>query len=92
MTERRQRLHQLVLALIGQQSDLDLLDGDDGIAGAGLVNDPATWLQRNRRLIQRYQALVRTAVTLDALIDQEVGQDAGNSDKLAPIDRPAQPT
>jgi hypothetical protein len=35
--------------------------------------DPASWLEHNQRLIQRYQALVRTAATLDALIDQEVG-------------------
>jgi hypothetical protein len=35
--------------------------------------DPASWLEHNRRLIQRYQALVRTAATIDALIDQEVG-------------------
>jgi hypothetical protein len=31
---------------------------------------PAGWNQR--RLVYRYQALVRSAVTLDALIDQEV--------------------
>jgi hypothetical protein len=28
-------------------------------------------------VVQRYQALVRSAVTLDALIDQEVGGEAG---------------
>jgi hypothetical protein len=28
-------------------------------------------LDRNRRLLQRYQAMVRTAVTLDALLDAE---------------------
>jgi hypothetical protein len=92
MADRRQRLHELVLALIAQQSDLELMDGDQGVGGGALGADPAAWLQRNRRLIQRYQALVRTAVTLDALIDQEAGQDGANSDKLAPIDRPAEPT
>ena len=67
MSDRRQRIHELVLALIQQQDGLELLDGD------GSSNrDPAHWLERNRRLVQRYQALVRTAVTMDALIDQEV--------------------
>jgi len=80
--ERRRRLHELVLALIGQQGDLELLDGDallgnhSGSSGIRdpAKRDPATWLDHNRRLIQRYQALVRTAATLDALIDQEVGE------------------
>ena len=32
---------------------------------------PARWLDQNRRTLHRYQALVRTAVTLDALVDAE---------------------
>lgn len=66
---RRQRIHELVLALLARQGELELLDAGspDG--------DPGSWLARNRRLVQRYQALVRSAVTLDALIDQEVGGD-----------------
>jgi hypothetical protein len=80
--QRRRRLHELVLALIGQQGDLELLDGDALLGGNGgsmasrdsAKRDPASWLDHNRRLIQRYQALVRTAATLDALIDQEVGE------------------
>ncbi|MFZ9621914.1 MAG: hypothetical protein ACO289_11990, partial [Prochlorococcaceae cyanobacterium] len=66
MADRRQRLHELVLALLAQQSDLELLDGEQVIANKATGADPAAWLQRNRRLIERYQALVRTAVTLDA--------------------------
>lgn len=80
--QRRRRLHELVLALIGQQGDLELLDGDALLGGNGCSmasrdsakRDPASWLDHNRRLIQSYQALVRTAATLDALIDQEVGE------------------
>ena len=80
--QRRRRLHELVLALIGQQGDLELLDGDallgSNSGSSGIRDpakrDPASWLDHNRRLIQRYQALVRTAATLDALIDQEVGE------------------
>ncbi|MEX1315660.1 MAG: hypothetical protein AB1Z22_00860 [Synechococcaceae cyanobacterium] len=77
MSDRRQRLHELVLALLQQQEGLELLDGDGhalggGLGGGGGGGDPASWLERNRRRLQRYQALVRTAVTLDALIDQEI--------------------
>ncbi|MEI6031754.1 MAG: hypothetical protein WCQ20_11400 [Synechococcaceae cyanobacterium ELA739] len=78
MSDRRQRIHELVLALLAQQNDLELLDGDATGPGslAGLsARDPASWLERNRRVVQRYQALVRSALTLDALVDQEVGPD-----------------
>ncbi|WP_233128559.1 hypothetical protein [Synechococcus sp. 8F6] len=69
MNNRRQRIHDLVLALLAQQGDLELLAGD----GTGLPSgDPGNWIERNRRVVQRYQALVRSAVTLDALVDQEV--------------------
>lgn len=76
MPDRRQRIHELVLALLARLGDLELLDGEDVLARGGAGGsgaDPAGWLERNRRLVQRYQALVRSAVTLDALIDQEVG-------------------
>jgi hypothetical protein len=69
MSHRRQRIHELVLALLAQQGDLELLDGD---ASALPSADPGSWIERNRRVVQRYQALVRSAVTLDALVDQEV--------------------
>ena len=36
-----------------------------------LSEDPAQWLDRNQRLLKRYQALVRTAITIDALLDAE---------------------
>lgn len=73
---RRERLHELLLALIAQQDDLELMDAEGptglktGTGGDGPA-DAARWLERNRRLLHRYQALVRTAVTLDALVDAE---------------------
>ncbi|MCP9916973.1 hypothetical protein [Cyanobium sp. ATX 6F1] len=70
MGERRQRIHELVIALLAQQGERELLAADGG--------DPGAWLERNRRVVQHYQALVRSAVTLDALIDQEVSSDAEN--------------
>ncbi len=66
--DRRQRLHELVIALIAQQDDLPLLDHDQpDLVGTA----PGRWLDQNRRSLHRYQALVRTAVTLDALLDAE---------------------
>ena len=74
--ERRQRLHELLLALIARQDDLELMDADgpSGLTNSGVGEGPAEaarWLDRNRRLLQHYQSLVRTAVTLDALLDAE---------------------
>ncbi|MAR06881.1 MAG: hypothetical protein CL862_07245 [Cyanobium sp. NAT70] len=66
---RRQRLHELLLALIAREEDLDLMD--EGLPESSGSAEPARWLDRNRRAIQRYRALVRTAVTLDALVDAE---------------------
>lgn len=78
MSDRRQRIHTLVLALLAHQSDLELLEDDrPGAVGSpmGGGGDPGSWLERNRRVVQRYQSLVRSAVTLDALIEQELGSD-----------------
>ena len=74
---RRQRLHELVLALIAQEDELPLMDGERPALDGGLA--PGRWLDQNRRTLQRYQALVRTAVTLDALLDAEDSpQDFGS--------------
>ena len=66
---RRQRLHELLLALMARQEELPLMDSEHPELEGGLV--PGRWLDQNRRTLQRYQALVRTAVTLDALLDAE---------------------
>ena len=67
--ERRQRLHELVLALIAREEELPFMDEEwPEPSSAG---SPARWLDQNRRTLHRYQALVRTAVTLDALVDAE---------------------
>ena len=72
--DRRQRLHALVLALLQQQQDLELLDADEGLGCSSSPGQAAGWLDRNRRVLHRYQALVRSAVTLDALIEQELAE------------------
>ena len=66
---RRQRLHELLLALMARQEELPLMDSEHPELEGGLA--PGRWLDQNRRTLQRYQALVRTAVTLDALLDAE---------------------
>ncbi len=76
LRERRQRVHEIVLALIQGQKDLELVDPEapsfDGTTrNSTKENDPARWLERNRRILKQYQSLVRSAITLDALIDSE---------------------
>lgn len=75
--ERRRRLHELLIALVEQQKDLSLLDPESPEFKKSYrevqTHDTASWLDHNQRLIKRYQSLVRTAVTLDALMDAEQG-------------------
>ena len=72
---RRQRLHELLIALIQQQDDLELLDSDsptiESSSNAKQVTDPAKWIERNKRILGKYQSLVRSAITLDALLESE---------------------
>lgn len=81
---RRQRLHELLLALIAREDDLELMDGEGpaGLAGSATGEGAvvaARWLERNQRVFQKYQALVRTAVTLDALLDDEQRSDSSEA-------------
>ncbi len=74
--KRRQRIHELLVALIQQQDSFSLMDDEAPPNLEGQINshsdqDPALWLDRNRRVLKKYQALVRSAVTLDALMDAE---------------------
>ncbi len=71
---RRQRQHELLIALIQQQDDLELMDteGPTIDSSARNVTDPAKWLDRNRRVLAKYQSLVSSSITLDALLDSEV--------------------
>ena len=72
---RRSRLHEILLALIKQQKDLELMD--DGVQiFENPVNhsekyDPSKIVERNQRIIKKYQSLVRSAIALDALLESE---------------------
>ena len=82
--ERRRRLHELLIALIQKQEDIELIDVDDlNLDGKSNVffkgEDPASWLERNRRILKKYQSLVRSAITLDALLDSEQCDPVSNN-------------
>ena len=75
MYERRKRLHDLLLTLINKESDFELIEDDSSDLTSCYTEKDSLNLSRvvekNRKIIKRYQALVRTAVTLDALMDSE---------------------
>ena len=75
MSERRKRLHELLLALINKQDYLELIEDDSSeLAGSFSENqsrDFSKSIERNRKILKKYHSLVRTAVTLDALMDSE---------------------
>ena len=70
---RRQRQHELLIALIRHQDDLELMDSEgpsfdfNGRHGT----DPGKWMDRNRRVLAKYQSLINTSITLDAMLDSE---------------------
>ena len=75
LSDRRKRLHELLLTLINKESDFELIEGDSNdLISSYSETDTANLsrvLEKNRKIINRYQALVRSAVTLDALMDSE---------------------
>ncbi len=75
MSDRRKRLHELLLTLINKQSNFELIEEDSSDLSTSFSDKDTANLSRviekNRKIIKRYQALIRTAVTLDALMDSE---------------------
>tara|TARA_B100000902_G_scaffold323818_1_gene317771 strand:+ start:79 stop:330 length:252 start_codon:yes stop_codon:yes gene_type:complete len=75
LSERRKRLHDILLTLIKKESNFELIEEDSGDLISNFSDKDTTNLSRviekNRKIIRRYQALVKTAVTLDALMDSE---------------------
>ncbi len=72
---RRFRLHEILIALINQQKDLELME--DGVQ---ILNNPINHsekydsskiIERNQRIMKKYQSLVRSAIALDALLESE---------------------
>ena len=75
MTERRKRLHDLLLTLINKDSEFEFIEEDSSDLTSSYSQKDSFNLSRviekNRKIIKRYQTIVRTAVTLDALMDSE---------------------
>jgi len=75
LSERRKRLHELLLALISKQDFFELIDEDsEDLTNSFSENDSKDFsilIKRNRKILKKYHSLVRTAVTLDALMDSE---------------------
>jgi len=65
----------LLLALINKESNFELIEEDSSDLTYSYSEKDTLNLSRvvekNRNIIKRYQALVRSAVTLDALMDSE---------------------
>ena len=72
---RRSRLHEILIALIKQQKDLELMDDDVQIFENSTNHlekyAPSKIVERNQRIIKKYQSLVRSAIALDALLESE---------------------
>ena len=75
MSDRRERLHQILLTLINKESNFELIEEDSDDLTTNISDKDTANLSRviekNRKIIKKYQSLVRTAVTLDALMDSE---------------------
>tara|TARA_B100000212_G_scaffold157812_1_gene118495 strand:- start:95 stop:349 length:255 start_codon:yes stop_codon:yes gene_type:complete len=75
LSKRRKRLHELLLALINKLDYLELIEDDsDDLAKSFSENESRDFsksIQRNRNILRKYHSLIRTAVTLDALMDSE---------------------
>ena len=75
MSERRKRLHDLLLTLINKDNEFEFIEEDskdltDRYSDKDTLNLSRV-IEKNRKIIKRYQAIVRTAVTLDAIMDSE---------------------
>ena len=75
MSDRRKRLHEILLTLINKESNFELIEEDSNDLSSSYSEKDTVNLSRviekNRKIIRRYQSIVRTAVTLDALMDSE---------------------
>lgn len=66
-----------LVALINRQEDLELMNTDArSLNGSNREIDPARWIDHNRRILEKYQSLVRSAMTLDALLDSEQSENS----------------
>ena len=75
MSDRRKRLHELLLALINKENNFELIE-DDTTDFTTNYSEKDTFslsriIEKNRKILKKYQSLVKSAITLDALMDSE---------------------
>tara|TARA_Y100000589_G_scaffold114208_1_gene108500 strand:+ start:3158 stop:3391 length:234 start_codon:yes stop_codon:yes gene_type:complete len=65
----------LLLALIKKAADFELIEDHSDDINSGIFNtkteDFSKVIEKNRKILKKYQSLIRSAVTLDALMDSE---------------------
>ena len=75
MSDRRKRLHELLLALISKEKNFELIEDDTTDLTSNYSEKDTLSLSRiiekNRKILKKYQSLVKSAITLDALMDSE---------------------
>ena len=75
MSDRRKRLHELLLALIKRQDYFELIEDDSekltSVFSEDDSRDFSKVIEKNRKILKKYNSLIKTAVTLDALMDSE---------------------
>ena len=75
MSDRRKRLHELLIALINKEANFELIEESSDELTSNFSNNEtinfSKVIEKNRKILKKYQSLVRTAVTLDALMDSE---------------------
>ncbi len=75
LSDRRKRLHDLLLTLINKDGSFEFIEEDSSDLTSSYSKKDnlnlSRVIEKNRKIIKRYQAIVRTAVTLDALMDSE---------------------
>ncbi len=75
MSDRRKRLHELLIALIDKEADFELIEENSDEFTSKYTSDEtinfSKVIERNRKILKKYQSLVRSAVTLDSLMDSE---------------------
>ena len=75
LLNRKSQLLEILVALIHQQKDLELIDDVSQVFNNSVNRsekfDATGKIERNQRIINKYQSLVRSAITLDALLDSE---------------------
>ena len=63
------------MALISKQANFELIEENSDELTSNYSNDEtinfSKVIEKNRKILKKYQSLVRSAVTLDALMDSE---------------------